>query len=87
MVTAFLSMLLILTNSEECNGDTILPILPEENEWSNGVRAVIYLYVLFRLGMLYMFLGISIAADKFMEAISVITSRTKVVWINNVLFI
>ena len=42
--------------------------------------------LLHSIGMVYLFLGISIAADKFMEAISVITSKTKTISIENVSF-
>ena len=41
--------------------------------WSRGVAGFLYL-----LAMVYSFMGVRIIADKFMEAIEVITSKEKV---------
>ena len=41
--------------------------------WSRGVAGFLYL-----LAMVYSFMGVGIIADKFMEAIEVITSKEKV---------
>jgi len=54
---------------KECEGDTFLPLFPNENEWNDVARALLYFFAL-----CYFFLGISIVADKFMESIGVITS-------------
>lgn len=58
-------------------GDTILPLFPGEVDYHPGLRATFYF-----IGMVWFFLGIAIAADKFMEAISVITSKTKKIYVN-----
>lgn len=51
----------------------ILPLVPNEEEWGNGIRAVIYLIFL-----LWLFKGVGIASDIFMEAIETVTSaRTR----------
>jgi solute carrier family 8 (sodium/calcium exchanger) len=47
-------------------------LFPGESDYNPAVRAIFYF-----IGMIYFFLGISISADKFMEAIGVITSKTK----------
>ena len=52
----------------------MFPVFDDEHSWSEGVRCVLYL-----AGLLYFFLGVSIIADLFMEAIEVITSKTRVV--------
>ena len=57
-------------------GDTFLPVFPGEVDYHPALRAVFYF-----LGMCWAFLGIAIAADKFMEAISVITSTKKTTYI------
>lgn len=51
-------------------------ILPMTNEytWSIGFRAFVYI-----LGLLYSFIGVSIIADIFMQAIEAITSRTTII--------
>jgi solute carrier family 8 (sodium/calcium exchanger) len=73
---AFLLGLIPLASCIECVGDTLLPLLPGETDYHSGLRAVFYF-----IGMCYLFLGISISADKFMEAIGVITSKTKALFI------
>jgi solute carrier family 8 (sodium/calcium exchanger) len=65
-------LLAITSLAEECVGDTFLPLFPGETDYSPVVRGIWYF-----IGMVWFFLGISIAADKFMEAISIITSKTK----------
>ncbi|MCP4675530.1 MAG: hypothetical protein GY854_08495, partial [Deltaproteobacteria bacterium] len=54
----------------------ILPLL-DEARWNQGLRAILYLS-----GLLYLFLGIAIAADVFMCAIERITSQTRKVRIS-----
>ena len=49
----------------------VLPLFIEVT-WPHGVRAVLYL-----IGLLYSFFGISIVSDLFMGAIEKITSSTK----------
>lgn len=44
----------------------------DESEWAKGVRGLLY-----GVGLLYCFLGVSIVADIFMSAIEVLTSRKK----------
>jgi len=53
-----------------CNG-LLLPLVFEES-WNPAFRAIVYL-----VGLLYSFLGVSIVADIFMCAIEKITSKTK----------
>ena len=53
-----------------CNG-LLLPLVFEES-WNPAFRAIVYL-----IGLLYSFLGVSIVADIFMCAIEKITSKTK----------
>lgn len=65
------------TTERECKGDTILPLVPGETEWNKTARATIYLIFL-----IWLFLGTAIAADVFMTAIEVITSKTKPIMIN-----
>jgi hypothetical protein len=47
-------------------------LLPGENSWSRPLRGALYL-----LCMLYLFCGINVIADKFMNAIELITSKNK----------
>lgn len=47
-------------------------LLPAENLWHEGIRAVLYL-----IGMGYFFVGIAIASDIFMSAIETLTSKQK----------
>ena len=57
--------------SEKCKDGIFLPMWLPQGELSNGdkaARAIVYL-----LSMIYMFLGVSIVADRFMAAIEVIT--------------
>ena len=61
----------------ECNGDTILPIIPYENTWNLNTRAILYL-----LFLGWLFLGVAISADCFMASIEVITSQTNKMTIN-----
>ena len=56
----------------------VFPIFRSEHSWSRGMRCILYL-----LGLLYFFLGVSIIADLFMEAIEVITSKSRVIKIGN----
>ena len=59
-----------------CSDDgLILPIVFEET-WSDGFRIIVYL-----VGLLYSFLGVSIVADIFMCAIEKITSKTKTIYL------
>lgn len=65
--------------SEKCKDGIFLPMWLPQGELSNGdkaARAIVYL-----LSMIYMFLGVSIVADRFMAAIEVITSKEKEVLI------
>lgn len=50
----------------------LLPLVPNEEEWGNEVRAFIYLIFL-----LWLFKGVGIASDIFMEAIETITSSRR----------
>merc|ERR1711988_611535 len=68
--------LLAASDTKECNGDTLLPLIPHENTWTIGVRAPIYLFAL-----CYFFLGVAISADVFMSSIEVITSKTRTVMV------
>jgi len=49
-------------------------LLPAENMWSRSARGGLYLFCL-----LYVFLGVAIVADVFMNAIETVTSATKMV--------
>jgi hypothetical protein len=49
-------------------------LIPGENMWSQSARGGLYLFCL-----LYVFLGVAIVADVFMNAIEVVTSATKTV--------
>lgn len=63
----------------ECKPGVIIPIwLPKENLSSGdrAARAIVYF-----VSMVYMFLGVSIIADRFMSAIEVITSKEREVTI------
>lgn len=71
-----IAVLLTLSYAEECVGDTFLPAFPGETDFNPVLRGIFYF-----IGMVWMFLGIAIAADKFMEAISVITAKTKKIYI------
>lgn len=60
---------------EECRKGVILPIWTPVGNLSSGdkaARAIVYMAAL-----IYMFLGVSIVADRFMAAIEVITSKEK----------
>jgi len=57
---------------KEGGSGSLLPIIDEEYTWNPGVRAVLYGF-----GMVYMFLGVSIVSDMFMNSIEEITSRSK----------
>jgi len=61
-----------LLDTKQCNGDTILPLIPYENTWPLRDRAILYL-----LFLAWLFLGVAISADCFMAAIEVITSKTE----------
>merc|ERR1719422_1381580 len=58
-------------DSYTCSDVGLLLPLVNEYTWSVEVRSVVYL-----VGLLWSFLGISIIADIFMQSIEVITSRT-----------
>ncbi|KAL5018651.1 hypothetical protein ScPMuIL_004373 [Solemya velum] len=61
-------------NSYECaEKGTLLPLVSEYT-WPKEGRATLYI-----IGLLWFFLGVSIIADIFMQAIEMITSRTRVV--------
>ena len=55
-------------------GTLIFPIEGLECGWPNGVRGVVYFFIL-----LYLFLGVGIASDTFMNAIEAITSSTRTI--------
>eukprot|EP00746_Dinoflagellata_sp_MGD_P120032 gnl/MRDRNA2_/MRDRNA2_55724_c0_seq1.p1 gnl/MRDRNA2_/MRDRNA2_55724_c0~~gnl/MRDRNA2_/MRDRNA2_55724_c0_seq1.p1 ORF type:complete len:1050 (+),score=227.70 gnl/MRDRNA2_/MRDRNA2_55724_c0_seq1:179-3328(+) len=50
----------------------LLPLIEDESEWSNGLRAVLYF-----VGLLYLFMGVGIVSDVFMSAIEEVTSKKK----------
>lgn len=67
------------TQGEQCKDGLILPVwMPQENLSTGDVvaRGLVYF-----LALAYMFIGISIIADRFMAAIEVITSKEKEVTI------
>lgn len=67
------------TQGEQCRDGLILPVwMPQENLSTGDVvaRGIVYF-----LALAYMFIGISIVADRFMAAIEVITSKEKEVTI------
>ncbi|XP_067847382.1 sodium/calcium exchanger 3 isoform X1 [Heptranchias perlo] len=63
----------------ECKPGVILPIwYPEDPSLGDKIARVIVYFV----AMIYMFLGVSIIADRFMSSIEVITSQEKEITIN-----
>ena len=52
-----------------CDGDLLLP---GENIWAHEARGILYF-----VALVWIFLGVSIIADMFMDAIEHITSKTK----------
>eukprot|EP00929_Paragymnodinium_shiwhaense_P055182 TRINITY_DN27675_c1_g1_i1.p1 TRINITY_DN27675_c1_g1~~TRINITY_DN27675_c1_g1_i1.p1 ORF type:complete len:792 (+),score=113.26 TRINITY_DN27675_c1_g1_i1:99-2474(+) len=52
----------------------IFPLFPGEEDWPTPVKAIFYCAI-----MVYSFLGVSIIADMFVQAIEVITARKKLV--------
>lgn len=52
----------------------VFPMFGSEHSWPVPVQVLCYFF-----GLVYMFLGVSIIADLFMEAIEIITSETKTV--------
>lgn len=50
----------------------MLPLFSNENDWPTPLRAVLYC-----LGMVYCFVGVSIIADIFMDSITVVTQRRR----------
>ncbi|XP_059810660.1 sodium/calcium exchanger 3 isoform X4 [Hypanus sabinus] len=63
----------------ECKEGVILPIwYPEDPSLGDKIARVIVYFV----AMIYMFLGVSIVADRFMASIEVITSQEKEITIN-----
>merc|ERR1711988_505708 len=64
----------LMETKPECKGDTILSLVPSEEDYQVWVRALLYL-----LGMGWFFLGVAISADTFMAAIEVITAKTKTI--------
>ena len=72
------------TDIESCHGmnpcsddGLLLPIFFEET-WSVSFRIIVYL-----VGLLYSFLGVSIVADIFMCSIEKITSKTKTIYLSS----
>ncbi|XP_045918231.1 sodium/calcium exchanger 3 isoform X2 [Micropterus dolomieu] len=62
------------TGNSKCHAGIILPIwYPEDPSMGDKIARVIVYFV----AMIYMFLGVSIIADRFMAAIEVITSQEK----------
>nr|XP_046268983.1 sodium/calcium exchanger 3 isoform X1 [Scatophagus argus]XP_046268984.1 sodium/calcium exchanger 3 isoform X1 [Scatophagus argus] len=62
------------TGNSKCNEGIILPIwYPEDPSMGDKIARVIVYFV----AMIYMFLGVSIIADRFMAAIEVITSQER----------
>mmetsp|Transcript_137900 Transcript_137900/g.344236 ORF Transcript_137900/g.344236 Transcript_137900/m.344236 type:complete len:1359 (+) Transcript_137900:128-4204(+) len=60
-------------------GLVFLPALGEfERSWPDALRVVLYF-----MGMCWMFQGIGVICDKFMEAIEEITSCTRLVWVES----
>mmetsp|Transcript_12255 Transcript_12255/g.27795 ORF Transcript_12255/g.27795 Transcript_12255/m.27795 type:complete len:960 (-) Transcript_12255:189-3068(-) len=51
---------------------TLFPLFPSEEDWNDGPRALLYIVL-----MVYIFLGVNVAADRFVAAIESITSRKK----------
>jgi len=51
---------------------TVFPLFSAEENWDDGPRAVMYIFL-----MVYIFLGVNVAADRFVAAIESITSRKK----------
>ncbi|XP_048732441.1 sodium/calcium exchanger 3-like isoform X3 [Ostrea edulis] len=63
------------TEGKPCNGGLVFPLWEPVSNLSIGdkiARGAVYF-----LGMVYMFLGVSIVADRFMSSIEVITSKEK----------
>ena len=61
--------------ASDCKEGLLLPMWKPQGNLSNGdkaARAVVYM-----VSMIYMFLGVSIVADRFMASIEVITSKEK----------
>lgn len=62
--------------ASKCRQGVVLPVwMPEVQDVTGGdlaARAIVY-----ALGLAYMFLGVSIIADRFMAAIEVITSQER----------
>lgn len=64
---------------EPGNSGLLLPFGgDDEQRWPNGLRCVLYL-----VGLLYCFLGVSVAADRLLKAIEIVTSMKKVVGLQN----
>ncbi|XP_071167592.1 sodium/calcium exchanger 2-like isoform X13 [Mytilus edulis] len=57
--------------SKRCEG---FILLPAENLWHEGVRGFLYL-----LALLYIFLGVAVASDIFMNSIEVMTSKKRTI--------
>lgn len=55
---------------ERGGGGWFVPLIESEHDWPVSVRAVLY-----ALAMVYLFLGMNITCDAFMDAISTITAR------------
>jgi len=58
-----------------CNngeGSFIFPMIPGEHRWDRGVRAALYL-----IGLFWVFLGVSVLCDAFMNGIEAITSQMR----------
>ncbi|XP_065660327.1 sodium/calcium exchanger 3 isoform X2 [Hydra vulgaris] len=70
-----ISDLASITQSYKCtkiSENTLFFPLTNESEWSNGIRVLFYF-----MALLWCFMGVAIAADLFMCAIEIITSKTK----------
>lgn len=69
------------TAASICRPGVLLPVwMPQDNVWIGDTigRAIVY-----GLGLMYLFLGVSIIADRFMAAIEVITSQEKEIHITD----
>jgi solute carrier family 8 (sodium/calcium exchanger) len=60
---------------EKCEAGLVLPVWEPQDELNIGDRVA--RGIAYFLGMLYMFIGVSIISDRFMGAIEVITSKEK----------
>ena len=63
--------------SKASTGTLLLPFI-NESEWPKASRIIMYF-----IALMWMFMGVAIAADLFMCAIEVITSKTKTIRVGN----